>query len=269
MKIGGVVFVSGATATLQAFLTSCGGVGGSTSSSSNPATCALTTNVTQGPYFVDDRVDPNIVDDAVDVSIPERSDIRTDTKDSGGMQPGLPLTLTISVSSFDNGTCSPVSGAQVHVWHCNAQGVYSDVQQPTNGNGADLTGQDFLRGYQFTDASGQVTFTTIYPGWYTGRAVHIHVKVRIFDAFGNVTTEATTQLFFDDSTSDAVYANNSDYARSSSRDVRNTGDNIFESENPALLVTLNGSATTGYTGTVSVGIAIGTITANGGGGPGA
>jgi len=151
-------------------------------------------------YFVDDRSDPNISNDVVDSNIPQRSDIRTDTEGSAGTQSGLPLYLTITVGDYSSGACSPISGAQVHVWHCNVHGVYSDVRS--------YTAEDFLRGYQWTDSNGQVTFTTIYPGWYSGRTVHIHVKVRIFDSSGKVTTEATTQLFFNDSTSDAVYAAN-------------------------------------------------------------
>jgi protocatechuate 3,4-dioxygenase beta subunit len=76
-----------------------------------------------------------------------------------------------------------------------------------------MINENFLLGYQFADSNGLVVFTAIYPGWYEGRAVHIHVKVRIFDASGNVTIEATTQLFFDDATSTAVHAANSSYKR--------------------------------------------------------
>jgi protocatechuate 3,4-dioxygenase beta subunit len=207
------------------------------------------------PYFVDDRSDPNISNDNVDSSIPQRSDIRSDAKGGTGTQSGLPLYLNITVGDYSSGACSPISNAQVHIWHCNAQGEYSDVQA----GGTDLTGENFLRGYVWTDASGLASFTTIYPGWYSGRAVHIHVKVRVFDSSGNVTTEATTQLFFDDSTTDSVYSANSAYSRSGSRDTLNTNDNIYESENPSLLVSLSGSATTNYTGTVSIGITEGSI----------
>jgi protocatechuate 3,4-dioxygenase beta subunit len=219
------------------------------------------TNVTRGPYFVDDRTDTNIQNDVVDTSIPERSDITTDSKGNTGAVTGLPLTLTITVGAFSSSSssCSPISGAQVHIWHCNAQGTYSDIQASSNDNGANLTGENFLRGYQFTDSNGQVKFTTIYPGWYSGRAVHIHVKVRIFNSSGAVTTEATTQLFLDDSVSTAVYAANSAYSRSATRDTLNSTDGIYESESPALLVTLNGSASSGYTGTVSIGIIEGSI----------
>jgi len=257
-----VIFVSGAMGALQAFLTGCSAAGSSSSlssSSSSSSSCLKSTNLTRGPYFVDNRSDSNIANDDVDTSIPERSDIRSDSEGGTGTQSGLPLTLNITVGSYSSGTCSPIANAQVHIWHCNAQGVYSDVQASTNDNGADLRGENFLRGYQYTDANGKVSFTTIYPGWYSGRAVHIHVKVRVFDASGNVTTEATTQLFFDDSISTAVYAANSDYSRISSRATLNSADSIYAAASPALLVSLTGFDTTSYSGTISIGVATGTI----------
>src|SRR6266581_3709150 len=259
VRVGSVIFVSGALGALQAALTGCGAAKSSSSSSSSSSSCVSSTNVTRGPYFVDNQADSIITNDDVDTSIPERSDIRSDTKGSTGTQSGLPLYLNIIVGSYNSGSCSPIANAQVHIWHCNAQGVYSDVQAATNDNGADLTGENFLRGYQYTDANGKVSFTTIYPGWYSGRAVHIHVKVRVFDSSGNVTTEATTQLFFDDSISTAVYAANADYSRSSSRGILNSADSIYGAESPALLVSLTGSDTASYTGTISIGVATGSI----------
>src|SRR6266436_1021862 len=262
IRVGSVIFVSGAMGALQAIMTGCGATGSSsssTSSSSSSSSCVASTNVTRGPYFVDNQSDSNITSDDVDTSVPERSDIRSDTKGSTGTQSGLPVTLNITVGSYSSGACTPIANAQVHIWHCNAQGVYSDIQASTNDNDADLTGENFLRGYQYTDANGKVTFTTIYPGWYSGRAVHIHVKVRVFDSSGNVTTEATTQLFFDDSISTAVYAANSDYSRSGTRDTMDSADSIYAAESPALLVSLTGSASTSYAGTISIGVATGTI----------
>ncbi|MGA3106313.1 MAG: hypothetical protein ABSD53_17670 [Terriglobales bacterium] len=257
IKIGGVVFFSGAMTGLEGLLTACGSSANSVSAASS--SCVASTNVTRGPYFVDNQSDPNITNDDVDSSIPNRSDIRSDTKGSTGTQSGLPLTLTIIVGSYSSGACSSIANAQIHVWHCNAQGVYSDVQAASNDDGANLTGENFLRGYQYTDSSGKVTFTTIYPGWYSGRAVHIHAKVRVFDGSGNVTTEATTQLFFDDAVSTAVYSANSSYSRSMARDTLDSDDSVYNSESPALLLNLTGSDTAGYVATVSIGIASGTI----------
>lgn len=262
VRVGGVVLVSGALGALHAALTACSSPASSsnsTSTTSSSGTCVESTNVTRGPYFVDNQSDANIPNDDVDHAITERSDIRSDTKGSSGTESGLPLYLTINVSSYSSGTCTPIANAQVHIWHCNAQGVYSDVQAGSNDNGADLTGENFLRGYQTSDTNGKVSFTTIYPGWYSGRTVHIHVKVRIFDSSGNVTTEATTQLFFDDTVSDSVYSANSDYSRSGTRDVLNSSDSIYGEESPALLVSLTGSSQTSFAGTISIGIASGDI----------
>src|SRR5258707_11348465 len=129
IRVGGVIFFSGAVGALEAVLTGCGSPStasssssSGSSSSSSSSSCEQATNVTRGPYFVDNVDDPNISGDVVDSSIPERSDIRTDTKGSGGTQSGLPLTLTINVGSYSSSSCSPISGAQVHIWHCNAQG---------------------------------------------------------------------------------------------------------------------------------------------------
>jgi protocatechuate 3,4-dioxygenase beta subunit len=265
-------------------------------------TCQKATNVTRGPYFVDEKSDPNISGDVVDAAIPMRSDIRPNTSDgsegSTEIQPGLPLSLKLVIGSYSsNGTCAPLTNAQVDIWHCNAQGVYSDIDPgnipppgsspgpspepapslsplptaspsaaPSGGpapgpiNGGESTvGQDFLRGYQITDASGAVTFQTIYPGWYSGRAVHIHIKVRVFDASGNVTSESTTQLFFNDLITNVVYLSNPAYQRTSMRDTLNASDMIFLSEKPPLLVNLTGTPTTGYSASVNLGVQVGTI----------
>ena len=121
--------------------------------------CVLSPAKTEGPYFVDEKLN--------------RSDIRTDPSDNS-VQSGVPLQLTIRAFDSDRG-CAPVKGATIDVWHCNAAGSYSDVAQ----NGT--SGKKYLRGFQMTDSTGAVKFTTIYPGWYQGRTVHIHFKVRLFD----------------------------------------------------------------------------------------
>src|SRR5438309_2697164 len=234
-----------------ALLLRCGGTAAAQSSdssdagppdaSTNGASCLLDPNVTKGPYWVDERLN--------------RSDIRSDTNGlaSPNPRPGLPLALQFAVSAYASGVCTPLSGAQVDIWHCDASGIYSDVQGVT-------AGQNFLRGYQVTDANGLAKFTTIYPGWYSGRAVHIHVKVRLFDASNNTTTEATTQVFFDDTTTDGVYAAVSPYNTRGARNTRNATDNIYANQS-VLLLALTGDTTSGYSGSISLGVQVGQINA--------
>jgi len=162
--------------------------------------------LTEGPYFVDERLN--------------RSDIRIDPTD-GSVQPGLTLLLRIVVGGIENGTFVPVSGAYVDVWHCNADGLYSDVQANNT------VGRKFLRGYQVTNERGEVRFHTIYPGWYRGRTVHIHVKVRLFTG-SQRTYEFTSQFFFDDDLTDEVYQL-APYNTRGTPDTRNATDNIYQS----------------------------------------
>jgi protocatechuate 3,4-dioxygenase beta subunit len=176
-------------------------------------TCTLTPSLievedtpqaTEGPYFVDEMLN--------------RSDIRPDPTD-GSVQQGVPLTLVLHVYDVDEGRCSPLKGAQVDVWHANAMGQYSDIEQ------AGTAGTKFLRGYQTTDDNGTVRFTTIYPGWYQGRAVHLHFKVRMFEG-SEKTLEFTSQFFFNDTVSDQVYSQ-TPYSDRGTRDMRNDQDGIF------------------------------------------
>lgn|SRR5262249_37400021 len=152
-------------------------------SSSTNKTCTVTPSLTEiegtpqqteGPYFVD--------------GMPNRSDIRSDPSD-GSVQNGLPLHLVIHVYTVDrNGSCDPLKGACVDIWHANSQGLYSSV------NDEGTTGKKFLRGYQITDDNGTVYFTTVYPGWYQGGAIHIHDKVRMFNG-SEKTIDWTSQLY--------------------------------------------------------------------------
>jgi protocatechuate 3,4-dioxygenase beta subunit len=189
--------------------------------------------LTIGPYFVDEQL--------------SRSDIRSDSADNSVKQ-GLPLTLDIVVASVGDNSCTPIEGAQVDLWHCDSQGQYSGVSD----QGFDTTGHDFLRGYQLTDANGRVQFQTIYPGWYSGRAVHIHFTIRISGADGG-DYQFTSQFFFDDSLTDQVHALEP-YASKGPRDTRNSNDNIFSDGGDQLLLNLQGDTTNGYTGLMSIGL---------------
>ena len=196
----------------------------------SPATtlpsCIVRPAVTEGPYFVDEKLN--------------RSDIRSDPA-SGAVKAGAPLALTFLVSRVTGSACAALSGATVDIWHCDALGVYSDATDPS----FNTKGQKFLRGYQTTDASGQVQFTTIYPGWYQGRAVHIHFKIR------TTTSEFTSQLFFEDALNTQVFAQ-SPYSQKGTQGImRNAADGIYNSQ-LLLSVTKSGNA---YAATFDIGLA--------------
>ena len=157
------------------------------------------------------------------------------------------LSLTFMVSGLSGAMCAALAGTMVDVWHCDALGVYSDATDPS----FNTQGQKFLRGYQVTDASGKAAFTTIIPGWYHGRAVHIHFKLRGATT-GGKTYEFTSQLFFDDAFIDGIQAQ-PPYAAKGKRTLRNAGDAIYnQSKGLTLLnVTKSGSA---YAATFEVGV---------------
>src|SRR5213593_558911 len=174
--------------------------------------CVVVPELTEGPYYLDVELD--------------RSDIRPNTAD-GVAAEGAPLKLEWIVSQADAGACIPMADVVVDVWHCNALGVYSGV----SGNSG-----NFLRGFQRTDTEGKASFTTIYPGWYIGRAVHIHFKIRT-DAGGSAGFEFTSQLFFDDESSKGVYASGV-YAQKGPQDVPNASDQIFNQSGGQTLLTV-------------------------------
>jgi protocatechuate 3,4-dioxygenase beta subunit len=197
------------------------------------ASCILTPEETEGPYYFDaDMI---------------RGDIRED-------RPGVALRLALRV--MDNETCTPVPNAVVDIWHCDATGIYSGFEAastgaggggaPGGGSGSGPTDDEtYLRGAQVTNADGIVEFVTVYPGWYRGRTVHIHAKVHVDNA-----TVLTTQLYFDESVTDAVYVR-SPYSGDSGRDTFNDDDGIFDDE---LLLTLSEDGE-GYLGVMSFNVA--------------
>ena len=192
--------------------------------------CIVRPSLTEGPYFVDEKLN--------------RSDIRSDPSD-GSVSPGVPLRIVMNVGSVDGSSCTTLAGALVDIWHCDAAGVYSGVASEGS------AGKKFLRGYQATDANGRAEFRTIYPGWYRGRAVHIHFKIRA-PAGSSRSYEFTSQLFFDDALSDRVYAN-VPYRSEGGRDVRNTDDGIYRSDGDKLLLALAPEGS-GYAGTFDIGL---------------
>jgi protocatechuate 3,4-dioxygenase beta subunit len=173
-----------------------------------------------------------------------RSDIRSDPSD-GSVKGGVPLRLVFCISRMEGSACTPLKGAIVDVWQCDALGVYSDFQDI---NGLfDTRGKKFLRGYQMTDASGKAEFITLYPGWYPGRTVHIHFKIRTEPDY-----EFTSQLYFDDSITDQIHTQ-APYATKGQRTLRNEGDSIFQRGGNELILPLAKEAT-GYRGIFDIGL---------------
>jgi protocatechuate 3,4-dioxygenase beta subunit len=204
----------------------------SASSAALPS-CVVRPALTEGPYFVD--VDLN------------RSHIRVEPSD-GSMKEGLPLQLRFRVSNVAENACSPLAGAQVDIWHCDADGAYSGVSDP----GFDTSEQKWLRGYQITDELGLAEFMSIYPGWYSGRTTHIHFKIRT-DPESDNGYEFTSQLFFDENITDIVHAE-APYANKGYRDTLNTDDNIFQSSEGLLTLVLEPLEGGGYTATFDIGL---------------
>lgn len=179
-----------------------------------PTGCVVRPELTEGPLFVEEDLN--------------RSDIRVDPS-NGQMSEGVQLELTFRVSSIAASACTPLAGVQVDIWHCDAYGIYSDTTEL----GMQTVGQKFLRGYQITDENGTAHFTTIYPGWYGGRAVHIHFKMRTGDGY-----DFTSQLFFDESLTDEVFAQ-TPYNSRGERTLRNDNDGIFGQSGGQMMLTVN------------------------------
>lgn len=154
---------------------------------------------------------------------------------------GLPLTLALTVVNVNSG-CTPVANANVEIWQCDAVGTYSEY--------GSAAGQTFLRGLQTTNASGLVTFRTIYPGWYMGRATHIHLQVYL-----NGAIVKTTQVAFPETVSATVYRTGV-YASHGQNTTTNSSDNVFSDGTDHELATLTGDTSSGYTATLTVGISV-------------
>jgi len=171
-------------------------------------------------------------------------------KDVTEGKPGVPMTLKLQVVNV-NAACAPITNAAVYIWHCDKDGVYSGYSQP----GASTVGQTFMRGIQVTDANGEVTFTTIYPGWYSGRITHIHFQIYLNDNLGRTAT-ATSQLAFPTAVTTAVY-NSSQYSAHGQNNsvASNMADMVFSDGLTYQLASMTGDVASGFTASLLVGVA--------------
>jgi protocatechuate 3,4-dioxygenase beta subunit len=223
------------------------GSGGSdTGTSTGSGSCSEIPEETGGPFPADGTQSSgvNVLTDTRVI----RSNITSDF-DGSDVQAGVPLTLTITVEDV-GGSCALLEGAAVYIWHCNADGEYSAYSGNGNGN---HTANTFLRGVQVTNSAGQVTFTTIYPGRYAGRATHIHVEVYTDSTFK--TLLKTSQFAFDEDVNDTVYATSSYTDSRSTSETTNDGDNVFSDGYDEQMLTLSGNTSSGYTAAITMGVA--------------
>jgi len=211
------------------------------------STCVLTPEMTEGPYYLDlELIRQNIVED------------RT----------GIPLKLQIAVA--DASACTPIENAAVDIWHCDSHGYYSGVSANMPGPDADQADiaeaatATFLRGIQLTNADGIAEFETIYPGWYIGRTIHIHLKVRLDGEAGKTYegghTAHTGQLFFDDAVTEKVMQLEPYSGRPNEYRTLNESDGILSDhiDEPGFFVTLTqtteGKIEDGFLATIVIGV---------------
>jgi hypothetical protein len=216
LRLAGIAAAAGGAGAFR--LDDADGASGPLAVSSGLVKCVLTPELTEGPYYV------------------AGEKLRRDVTE-GKAGTALLLKLTVVNAS----TCKPVKNASVEIWHCDAGGVYS-------GAVANNPGTNFLRGVQKTNATGVATFKTIYPGWYQGRAVHIHVKVHVAG-----TVVHTGQLFFPAGVTNVVYKRAPYSAHGTTPDTLNPNDSIFRNGGSKGLLTLKKDGT-GYIGSIGMGV---------------
>ena len=192
-----------------------------TTGGTSSAACAVTPTETVGPF-------------------PSLSDMfRSDVREG---KAGTLLTLTFKVVNV-NASCAVVPNANVEIWHVDASGNYSEY--------GTQTAATFLRGIQTTNANGEVTFTTIYPGWYQGRATHIHVEVTM-----NGRSVKATQIAFPETINNAVHSQGAYATGRGLNPMSNASDGIFADSLASELITPTGNVTSGYSASVQIGIAV-------------
>jgi len=246
------------TASLIPFLgcgTEAGALGGGSDGGSSSSTgtdggttggsCASIPEETAGPYPGDGSNGPN----ALALSGIVRSDIRASLGGSSDVATGVPLGITLTLVNPVSG-CAPIAGAAAYLWHCDALGRYSLYS-------SGVTGESWLRGVQETDASGQVTFSTIFPGCYSGRWPHVHFEIHpsLSSATASANKRATSQLALPQATCAEVYAT-SGYTGSAANlaNVSLATDMVFSDGATLETPTVTGTVNAGYRAALTVGV---------------
>ena len=211
----------------------------------------LTPELTEGPYWVN--------------TLLRRSNVQANSSGTH-RQAGVPLALTINIV---NARDTPLNGLAVDIWHANAHGIYSDESSQAAGGGntsaeEDTASDNFLRGYQITGVDkgikaepvdGQVSFSTIWPGWYASRAIHIHVRVRKLHSSGATIAGYTTQIFFSDADNDAVFAGAAPYNARDPQDDATTDENdsvLTAADYATNVVKVTGNLKDGFAATFNI-----------------
>ncbi|WP_323816326.1 protocatechuate dioxygenase [Cellvibrio sp. NN19] len=207
------------------------GVSSSIASSSSSGTCTVIPTETIGPYPLSTLLDNSLV---------LRENIAED-------KTGVPLQVKLKLVDVNNG-CTPVSG-YVYIWHCDKDGNYSGYSGES--------GKTYCRGVQYTDTNGLAQFTTIYPGWYTGRITHIHFQIFLTNYGSSAKSTAISQMAFPTEITTAVYDSDLYKAHGQNTSVRSfSADNVFSDGVEYQLATVTGNVTDGYIAELEVGLAI-------------
>ena len=271
------VKVAGAAGALYVLAPALGGLEAQPAAAAPALTTSakLTPELTEGPYWVNTML--------------HRSNVLANSH-GGGVQPGVPLKLYINV--VNTATKKPMNGLAVDIWHANAHGVYSDESSQRAGGGTSSAAgntikDDWLRGYQITGkdkglqprpVDGQVSFETIWPGWYTSRAIHIHVRVRKLHSSGATIAGYTTQIFFSDADNTRVLTGAAPYNTRSPQTDPTTDENdtvLTRADFATNIVKVKGSIRSGYAAVFNIAGDAAEVAATGslgrptaGGGPG-
>ncbi|MDO5627853.1 MAG: 3,4-dioxygenase subunit beta [Mobilicoccus sp.] len=241
---GGLLLAAcGVSSTSGSTTTAAGDSTGSTSSSTSEGEIP---DETAGPYPGDGSNGPDVLEQFGVV----RSDIRSSFGTASGTAQGVPLTLTFAITDLAAGG-GPMVGAAVYVWHATREGEYSMYSDS-------VADQNFLRGVQITDAKGEVSFTSVFPGCYDGRWPHVHFEVYPDEAsiIDSTNAIATSQMALPESTCAQVYATGGYEASVSNFDrISLASDNVFGDDGGALqLATTSGDVASGYTARLVAGV---------------